>query len=166
MRRFTVRSTWTNAGIISSNTCPGRAPNGVNAVKGKHRAAPVSPTVWALSSAPPSSKNAPVLGDREGDTIVGAGQQGYLVTLVARTSRLLACRNVDTKHADLVAQTVIHALEEMPISWVKTITFDNGSEFAGHETMAGALPASIYFAAPYSSYQRGTNENSDGPIRR
>ena len=60
MRRFTVRSTWTNAGIISSNTCPGRAPNGVNAVKGKHRAAPVSPTVWALNSAPPSSKNAPV----------------------------------------------------------------------------------------------------------
>jgi IS30 family transposase len=73
---------------------------------------------------------------------------------------------VDTKHADLVDQTVIHALEEMPISWVKTITFDNGSEFAGHETMAGVLPASIYFAAPYSSYQRGTNENSNGPIRR
>ena len=60
----------------------------------------------------------------------------------------------------------IHALEQMPIFWVKTITFDNGSEFAGHETMAGALQASIYFAAPYSSYQRGTNENSDGPIRR
>ncbi|MDP7638233.1 MAG: IS30 family transposase [Candidatus Hydrogenedentes bacterium] len=98
--------------------------------------------------------------------MVGAGQQGYLVTLVAPTSRLLACRNVDTKHADLVAQTVIHALEEMPISWVKTITFDNGSEFAGHETMAGALPASIYFAAPYSSYQRDTNESSNGLIRR
>ena len=105
-------------------------------------------------------------GDWEGGTIVGAGQQGYLVTLVDRTSRLLACRNVDTKHADLVAQTVIHALEEMPISWVKTITFDNGSEFAGHETMAGALPASIYFAAPYSSYQRDTNESSNGLIRR
>ena len=96
-------------------------------------------------------------GDWEGDTIVGAGQQGYLVTLVARTSRLLACRNVDTKHADLVAQTVIHALEEMPISWVKTITFDNGSEFAGHETMAGALPASIYLAAPYFSYPKAHN---------
>ncbi len=165
MRRFTVRSTWTNAGIISSNTCPGRAQNGVNAAKGKHRAAPVSPTVWALNSARHRRRTLP-FGNREGNTIVGAGQQGYLVTLVARTSRLLACRNVDTKHADLVDQTVIHALEEMPISWVKTITFDNGSEFAGHETMAGALPASIYLAAPYFSYRRGTNENTNGLIRR
>jgi hypothetical protein len=55
--------------------------------------------------------------------------------------------SVDTKKKELVAQTVIHALEQMPISWVKTITFDNGSEFAGHETMAEALPASIHFAA-------------------
>ena len=134
--------------------------------QGKTSRGPGIPNRVGIEQRPAIVEERSRLGDREGGTIVGAGQQGYLVTLVDPTSRLLACRNVDTKHADLVAQTVIHALEEMPISWVKTIIFDNGSEFAGHETMAGALPASIYFAAPYSSYQRGTNENSDGPIRR
>ena len=134
--------------------------------QGKTSRGPSIPNRVGIEQRPAIVEERSRFGDWEGDTIVGAGQQGYLVTLVDRTSRLLVCRKVDTKHADLVAQTVIHALEEMPISWVKTITFDNGSEFAGHEKMAEALPTSIYFAAPYSSYQRGTNENTNGLIRR
>jgi len=105
-------------------------------------------------------------GDWEGDTIVGAGQQGHIVTLVDRRSRMLRCNKVKTKHAEGVARAVIEALEDMPISWAKTITFDNGTEFARHEQMAEVLPVDIYFAAPYAAYQRGTNENTNGLIRR
>ena len=49
---------------------------------------------------------------------------------------------------------------------IKSITFDNGLEFAGHEIIAKKLKCDIYFADPYSSYQRGTNENTNGLIRQ
>ncbi len=52
------------------------------------------------------------------------------------------------------------------MSWVKTITFDNGTEFAGHQTIAKALNVCVYFADPYSAYQRGSNEQVNGLIRR
>ena len=105
-------------------------------------------------------------GDWEGDTVVSAKQQGFLLTLVDRKSKLLRSRKVQTKQADEVAKAVIDALEDLPISWVKTITFDNGTEFARHEDIVTVLPADIYFADPYSAYQRGTNENTNGLIRR
>ena len=49
---------------------------------------------------------------------------------------------------------------------LKTITFDNGKEFAGHEEIASALDADCYFAHPYASWERGTNENTNGLIRQ
>ena len=73
---------------------------------------------------------------------------------------------MQTKQADEVSNAVIDALEDLSISWVKTITFDNGTEFTHHAKIAEVLPVDIYFAAPYSSYQRGTNENTNGLIRR
>ena len=105
-------------------------------------------------------------GDWEGDTVAGGHQQGFLTTLVERKSLLLCARHTTTKHASEVTQAVIEALIDMPVSWVKTITFDNGTEFAKHADIAAVLPADIYFADPYSSYQRGTNENTNGLLRR
>ena len=105
-------------------------------------------------------------GDLEGDLIVGAKQSGYIMTLVCRTSRLLIARKCDKKDAELVADTLIDSLQDMPTSWVRTLTFDNGTEFFSHQKMASALNADVYFAQPYSSWQRGTNENTNGLIRR
>lgn len=134
--------------------------------QGKTSRGPSIPNRVGIEQRPAIVEERSRFGDWEGDTIVGAGQQGHLVTLVDRASRMLLCRKVATKHAGVVAQAVIEALEEMPVSWVKTITFDNGSEFFHHEKMAEVLPADIYFARPYASYQRGTNENTNGLIRR
>jgi len=50
--------------------------------------------------------------------------------------------------------------------WVHTITADNGSEFANHESIAKKLDTEVYFADPYSSWQRGLNENTNGLIRQ
>jgi IS30 family transposase len=105
-------------------------------------------------------------GDWEGDLVVGTGQRGFIVTLVERKNRMLLSRKINSKNAETTAKAVIDAFMDVPRSWVKTITFDNGSEFANHEKIAAATGADTYFADPYASYQRGTNENTNGLIRR
>ena len=103
------------------------------------------------------------LGDWEGDTIVGKGKQGAIVTLVDRKSRLLKMGLVARRTKDAVKEMVIDLLKGYP---VHTITFDNGKEFTEHEEIAQALEADIYFAHPYSSWERGTNENTNKLIRQ
>ena len=73
--------------------------------------------------------------------------------------------HIRSKHADGVTIVVTRLL--IPHKGkCHTITFDNGKEFAGHETIAAELKASIYFAHPYSSWERGLNENSNGLLRQ
>ena len=105
-------------------------------------------------------------GHWEADTIFGKNQDSFLVTLVERHSRILRAVEVLSKHADVVANAINEMLLDLPTSWVKTITFDNGTEFAAHETIAAKLNVKTYFARPYCSWQRGTNENTNGLIRR
>jgi IS30 family transposase len=134
--------------------------------QGKSRRGPTIPNRVGIEERPQVIEERSRYGDWEGDTVVGAHQYGYLVSLVERRSRLLQSRVVQTKQADEVAQAIIDTLEELPTSWVRSITFDNGTEFTRHEDMARILPVDIFFAAPYASYQRGTNENTNGLIRR
>ncbi len=134
--------------------------------QGKSRRGPAIPNRVGIEARPNVVDERSRYGDWEGDLVLGAKQDAAIVTLVDRKSRKLHARKTETKQAGEVAQAVIDALEDSPISWVKTITFDNGTEFARHEEMAKTLPVDIYFAAPYSSYQRGTNENTNGLIRR
>ncbi|NLX96390.1 MAG: IS30 family transposase [Rhodopirellula sp.] len=134
--------------------------------QGKTRRGPSIPNRVGIEHRPKVVQERSRHGDWEGDLVVGANQDGFIVTLVDRKSRMLQSRKVQTKHATGVRQAVVQMLLDWPISWVKTITFDNGTEFAEHEIMAEDLPVAVYFAAPYASYQRGTNENTNGLIRR
>ena len=134
--------------------------------QGKSRRGPSIPNRVGIEERPDEVNERSRFGDWEGDTIVGANQQAFIATLAERRSLLTRMRKTDSKNADEVALAVGDALLDMPTSWVKTITFDNGTEFAKHEKIAQILPVTIYFAAPYSSYQRGTNENTNGLIRR
>ena len=104
------------------------------------------------------------LGDWEVDLIIGKNHQGAMVTLTDRKSRFTLVRKVMTKNADLVAQTVVDLLK--CVNHFHTITADNGKEFAMHEYMSRHLSADVYFAHPYSSWERGTNENTNGLIRQ
>ena len=101
------------------------------------------------------------IGDWEADTIIGKGRKGAIVTLVDRKSRFLRMGLVARRTKDAVAEMIISLLADFP---VHTITCDNGKEFASHEEIAKALGAKIYFAHPYSSWERGTNENTNGLI--
>lgn len=104
------------------------------------------------------------LGDWEVDLILGKNHQGAVVTLTERKSRFTLLRGVPSKKANVVAQVIIGLL-----NWVKpleSITADNGKEFAGHQEIAQALSVDFYFAHPYASWERGTNENTNGLIRQ
>lgn len=103
------------------------------------------------------------LGDWEADTIIGQNHQGAVVTLVDRSSRMTCLVKVERRTAEAVKTAIIEALRDLE---VHTITFDNGKEFAYHTEMAEALGAETYFAKPYHSWERGTNENTNGLIRQ
>lgn len=105
-------------------------------------------------------------GDWEGDTVLGKNQDGAILTLVERKSLLLLAAPLSSKNAREAAQSAIAALAPMPPDWLRTITFDNGSEFAAHERITEATGADIYFAHPYSSWERARNENTNGLLRQ
>lgn len=105
------------------------------------------------------------LGDWEADTIIGQERKGGIVSLVERRSRYCLLQKVSTKSAQTVAEAVCSSL--LPVKdKVFTITSDNGIEFTRHQTIANVLQADFFFADPYSSWQRGTNENTNGLVRQ
>ena len=105
------------------------------------------------------------IGDWEGGTIIGKQQQKAIVTLVDRASKMTRIGPVATKHSDIVAAIMIKLLVPME-STSHTVTLDNGKEFSGHGKIAESLNINIYFAHPYSSWERGLNENTNGLIRQ
>jgi IS30 family transposase len=105
------------------------------------------------------------LGDWEIDTVIGKNHQGALVTIVDRVSKLTLIKKVPSKHAEVVTEATITLLRPY-LDKTITITADNGKEFAGHEKIKAALNANVYFAHPYSSWERGLNENTNGLIRQ
>jgi len=105
------------------------------------------------------------LGDWEVDTLIGKGHRGALVSLVDRKSRFTLIQPVGQCVADSVSQVVISLLSPFT-NQVHTITGDNGKEFAKHEQVTEALQAMFFFAHPYSAWERGTSENTNGLIRQ
>lgn len=105
------------------------------------------------------------IGDWEADTIVGSRHHQAIVTLVERKSRYTAMKKVDRKTAEKVKIATLDKLGPIKDA-VRTVTYDNGTEFTEHEAIAKALDADCYFAHPYHSWERGTNENTNGLIRQ
>jgi len=105
-------------------------------------------------------------GDWEGDTIVGAAHRGGAVTLVDRKSGYLLLGKVLDLRAVTVRQVAARRYQAIPAALRKTLTLDNGKEFAEHEQLALEAALKIYFAEPYAAWQRGTNENTNGLIRQ
>jgi len=105
------------------------------------------------------------IGDWEGDTIIGKGHKGALLTLVERKTLYTIIVPLQGKFADKLKEAVIAVLEPLK-ERVHTITYDNGKEFAEHKAMAEALDAQVFFAHPYASWERGINENTNGLIRQ
>ena len=105
------------------------------------------------------------LGDWECDTLVGGDRKSALVTLVDRKSLFTLCAKVSQKTAHGVQCAIVELLRSVSDK-VKTLTFDNGSEFVEHQQIATALGAKTFFANPYRSWERGINENTNGLLRQ
>lgn len=105
------------------------------------------------------------LGDWEVDTIVGARHKGGILSAVERKSKLTRLRKLVTKSAAEMKDNTIELLAPLAAK-VHTLTVDNGKEFCEHELIAAGLQAQVYFAHPYSSWERGLNENTNGLVRQ
>lgn len=137
----------------------------------KHRTRPVGgkrisiPNRTSISERP-TEADGKRFGDFEMDTIVGRGNHGAIVTLIERSTNMLFMRKLKNgKNAKELARTVIHLLSPFK-EHIKSITTDNGTEFACHEMIAKSLGVTIYFADPYASWQKGAIENANGLIRQ
>jgi IS30 family transposase len=104
-------------------------------------------------------------GDWEIDTIVGKNNKGAIVTLVERKSAFTLMAKLNGKNADELASTVVNLMAPYKEK-VLSITSDNGTEFTRHQMIAKKLQADFYFAHPYSSWERGLNENTNKLIRQ
>ncbi len=102
-------------------------------------------------------------GDWEADTIIGRNHREAIVSLVDRQSKFVRLAKVARNTAELVGRAITAQLHSLQ---VKTITSDNGREFARHQHVAAQLNADFYFAHPYSSWERGLNENTNGLVRQ
>lgn len=102
------------------------------------------------------------IGDWEGDTVYGGVGKGLLVTQVDRKSRFLCAALLPKREAVLTRKTIVKMLKALP---VKSISLDNGSEFADFKNLEKELQTKVYFAEPHKPWQRGTNENTNDLLR-
>lgn len=103
------------------------------------------------------------LGDIERDTVFGSHNGPLLLTMVDRKSRYVRIAWIPKKCSELIHQATVSALKNKNI---KTITNDNGTEFARHQKTSQELKVPIFFSRAYASWERGTNENTNGLIRQ
>lgn len=105
-------------------------------------------------------------GDWEGDTMEGKKSTGYMATHVERRSRFLIAAKLPDKKAESLTLESGKAFCRIPKEMRKTLTVDNGKEFARFKELENQTGLTVYFADPYSAWQRGTNENTNGLLRQ
>lgn len=106
------------------------------------------------------------IGDWELDLMTCGATSGYLITAVERKSRFTLIRKVASKRASKVIEGILAMFKKFDRGVLKSFTFDNGTEFYYHQRLTRELDVRTFFADPYNSGQRGTNENTNGLIRQ
>ena len=104
-------------------------------------------------------------GHWEGDTVVGKGHSGCIATFVERKSGYLMATKLDRGTAKNFELATEGNFAAMPKKYCKTLTLDNGTEMSNYEEIEQSTKLQIYFAQPYHSWERGTNENTNGLLR-
>jgi IS30 family transposase len=105
------------------------------------------------------------VGHWECDTVMGTNHKGAVVTMVERKSGYAVMAKVSNKTSELVSSAIVDKLQPLAAR-VKTLTFDNGKEFARHAYIDEKLQSTAYFARPFASWERGSNENLNGLLRQ
>ena len=106
------------------------------------------------------------VGDFEGDTMLGRDKRVRMTTFVDRRSGYLIAYLLPKHNAELLTKIAVQKLKRLPKEKRKTLTLDNGTEFSDWERLEKQTGMTIYFAYPYHSWERGTNENTNGLLRQ
>jgi transposase, IS30 family len=107
------------------------------------------------------------LGHWEGDTIrFPIEQKGCVTTLVERKSRFLCLRKNERKSAPRIIEQIFNVIKSSPRKIWDSITFDQGPEFMSYRLIERKTNCKIFFCNPSSPWQRGSNENTNGRLRR
>lgn len=120
----------------------------------------------SIDTRPLEIESRATLGHWEGDTVVGSEQTTRILTHVERKSGYLLAQKLNRVSAELTRETTTRALGSLPSQLIQSITYDNGVEFSEYELLERELNAPVYFAHPYHSWERGTNENTNGLLRQ
>lgn len=122
--------------------------------------------IISISERPKEAERRTVPGHWEGDLIMGKERKSALGTLVERTTRLTLLVPLRAKNAFAVRSAFARSFKQIPKKFKKTLTYDRGMEMAEHKLFTKETKIAVYFADPYSPWQRGTNENTNGLIRQ
>lgn len=118
-----------------------------------------------LSERPQGANDRSEVGHVEGDTVMGKDGRHCLLTLVDRMTRKSRIVKLPARQAAEVNKALIREVRSGRLK-MKSLTVDNGTEFHGFKELEGKLGIKVYFAQPYHSWERGTNENTNGLIRQ
>jgi IS30 family transposase len=119
----------------------------------------------SIANRPPEADKPSQLGHFEIDTVILKGHKGAIVTIVDKRSRRLYTVLVEDRTAERVQEAIVKVLKSLAYKAI-TITVDNGKEFARHELITSMTGVPIFFCTPYSSWERGLNEQTNGLLRR
>jgi transposase, IS30 family len=150
-------------GRIYQNLRRGRKRRRSHKVSRIYKSARKNRDINPISKRPKIVEQRKRIGDFERDTVQGKFKGPVLLTIVDRVSRITKIKKLPWLNSEATHEATIQLLKDLP---VKTITNDNGSEFSAHKETATALNTKIFFNDPYASWQRGTNENTNGLIRQ
>lgn len=119
-----------------------------------------------IDDRPESAELRKIIGHWEGDTIIGKNHKQGIVTNVERKSGFLLAKKIPKRTATNVADVTKELFDNIPDELKISITYDNGKEFAWHKIIETENKMKVYFAHPYCSWERGTNENTNGLLRQ